>query len=158
MGTIGKNIHNYGCYPRIVGETGGKDFVFVHESADVEAVATGLLRGAFEYQGQKCSAASRAYIPASLWNPIKKKLLADLKTVKMGDVSDFTNFMGAVIDEAAFDTISGYISRARKAKGQAKIISGGKCDKSVATSSNPRSSKPWIPSTRPCARRSSARC
>ncbi len=129
--TIGRNIRRYGGYPRIVGETGGKDFVFVHESADVDAVVTGLLRGAFEYQGQKCSAASRAYIPASLWPTIKKKLVAEVKTIKMGDPADFTNFMGAVIDEAAFDTIKGYIDRARKAKGEARILVGGKCDKKV---------------------------
>ena len=129
--TIGDNIHTYGCYPRIVGETGGKDFVFVHESADEDAVVAGLVRGAFEYQGQKCSAASRAYIPAGMWKTMKKKLLDEVRSIRMGDVADFSNFMGAVIDEGAFDTISGYITRARKAKGQAKILVGGNCDKSV---------------------------
>jgi 1-pyrroline-5-carboxylate dehydrogenase len=129
--TVGRNIKKYGCYPRIVGETGGKDFIFAHPSADVDALVVAMVRGAFEYQGQKCSAASRAFVPASLWKDVKRKLLAMVKTVKMGDVTDFTNFMGAVIDEAAYDSIKGYIDRARKAKGQAKIIAGGKCTKTT---------------------------
>jgi 1-pyrroline-5-carboxylate dehydrogenase len=129
--TIGDNIHRYACYPRIVGETGGKDFVFVHESADEDAVVAALVRGAFEYQGQKCSAASRAYVPASMWKSVKKKLVAEVKTLKMGDPADFSNFMGAVIDNHAFETIKGYIDRARKAKGESKILVGGKCDKST---------------------------
>ena len=124
---VGRNIKRYGCYPRIVGETGGKDFVFAHASADVDALVTALVRGSFEFQGQKCSAASRAFIPASLWKEVKRKLLAQVKTIAMGDPTDFTKFMGAVIDKAAYDTIKGYIDRARKAKGQAKIIAGGKC-------------------------------
>jgi len=128
---IGTNIHNYGCYPRIVGETGGKDFVFAHPSADVDAVVTALVRGAFEFQGQKCSAASRAYIPAGMWKEVKRKLLAEIATIQMGDVTDFRTFMGAVIDRGAYDSIKGFIDRARKAKGQAKIIAGGKCDDSV---------------------------
>jgi len=127
---VGDNIHNYGCYPRIVGETGGKDFVFAHPSADVEALVTALVRGAFEYQGQKCSAASRAYIPANLWPDVKKRLLAEIETIAMGDVTDFRTFMGAVIDQAAFDTIKGFIDRARKARGKARIIAGGGCDDS----------------------------
>lgn len=127
---IGTNIHNYGCYPRIVGETGGKDFIFAHPSADVDALVVALVRGAFEYQGQKCSAASRAYIPASMWKEVKKKLVDMVATIQMGDVTDFRTFMGAVIDKHAFDSISGFIARARKAKGQAKIIAGGKCDES----------------------------
>lgn len=126
---IGTNIHNYKCYPRIVGETGGKDFVFAHPSADVTALVTALVRGAFEYQGQKCSAASRAYIPANLWPDVKKGLLDMVATIQQGDVTDFRNFMGAVIDEAAFDSIKGYIDRAKKAKGKAKILAGGGCDK-----------------------------
>ena len=97
---IGDNIHNYGCYPRIVGETGGKDFVFAHPSADVDALVTALVRGAFEYQGQKCSAASRAYIPANLWEDVQEELLAEVGTITMGDVTDFRTFMGAVIDQA----------------------------------------------------------
>jgi 1-pyrroline-5-carboxylate dehydrogenase len=129
--TVGANIQTYGCYPRIVGETGGKDFVFAHASADVPALVTALVRGAFEFQGQKCSAASRAFIPASLWKQVKKELLAQIKTIQMGDPADFTTFMGAVIDEAAFENIEGYISRARKARGQAKIIAGGKCDRTT---------------------------
>jgi len=127
---VGDNIHNYGCYPRIVGETGGKDFVFAHPSADVDALVTALVRGAFEYQGQKCSAASRAYIPANLWPDVKKRLLAEIETIAMGDVTDFRTFMGAVIDQAAFDTIKGFIDRARKARGKARIIAGGGCDDS----------------------------
>ncbi|MCP4293157.1 MAG: L-glutamate gamma-semialdehyde dehydrogenase [bacterium] len=125
---IGTNIHNYGCYPRIVGETGGKDFVFAHPSADVTALVTALVRGSFEYQGQKCSAASRAYIPANLWPQVKKELLAMVGTIKQGDVTDFRNFMGAVIDKHAFDSIKGYITRAKKARGKAKILIGGGCD------------------------------
>jgi 1-pyrroline-5-carboxylate dehydrogenase len=128
---IGTNIHNYGCYPRIVGETGGKDFIFAHPSADVDALVVAMVRGAFEYQGQKCSAASRAYIPQGMWKEVKKKLVDMVATIQMGDVTDFRTFMGAVIDKGAFDSISGFIDRARKAKGQAKIIAGGKCDDSV---------------------------
>lgn len=127
--TIGQNIARYKSYPRIVGETGGKDFVIAHPSADPVAVAVALARGAFEYQGQKCSAASRAYLPSSLWPEIKKRLLADLKSMKMGSPEDFTNFINAVIDEKAFDKISGYIREAKKSK-DAKIIAGGGFDKS----------------------------
>jgi 1-pyrroline-5-carboxylate dehydrogenase len=127
--TIGANLMKYKSYPRIVGETGGKDFVFVHASADSEAVVTALIRGAFEYQGQKCSAASRAYIPDNLWPDIKKGLLKEIKTIKMGDVTDFTNFIGAVIDRAAFDSIVEYIEYAKKSK-DADIIAGGKHDDS----------------------------
>ncbi len=124
---IGNNIHNYKTYPRIVGETGGKDFVMVHPSANVEAVATALVRGAFEYQGQKCSAASRAYIPKSLWKDVKKVMEAQLKTVKMGSPEDPSNFINAVIDKNSFDKCKGYIERAKKSK-DAKVIMGGKCD------------------------------
>ena len=112
---------------RTVGETGGKDFVFAHASADSEALATALLRGAFEYQGQKCSAASRAYIPKSLWPAVRDKLVADVKTIKMGDVSDFTVYMGAVIDQAAFNSIKGYVEEAKKAKG-VEVLTGGGCN------------------------------
>jgi len=125
--TIGRSIMNYRTYPRIVGETGGKDFVFVHASADVEAAVTALIRGALEYQGQKCSAASRAYIPSNLWPAIKKRLLDEIKTIKMGDITDFSNFMGAVIDKLAFESIVGYIEYAKKSK-EAEIIHGGKYD------------------------------
>ena len=127
--TIGNNIANYKSYPRIVGETGGKDFVVAHQSANALQVATALTRGAFEYQGQKCSAASRAYIPKSMWAAVEKHMLKDLKSFKMGNPEDFTNFINAVIDERSFDKISGYIEQAKKDK-KAKIIAGGKCDKS----------------------------
>lgn len=124
---IGDNIHQYKTYPRIVGETGGKDFVMVHPSANVEAVATALVRGAFEYQGQKCSAASRAYLPKSLWKDVKKVMESQLKTVKMGSPEDPSNFVNAVIDENSFNKCKGYIERAEKSK-DAKVIFGGKCD------------------------------
>ena len=128
--TIGKNMNQYKTYPRIVGETGGKDFVIAHKSADADVVATALARGAFEYQGQKCSAASRAYIPTNLAAAVKKKLLAQMASMKMGSVEDFTNFVTAVIDEKSFDKIEGYIKNARKKGSGAKIWAGGKCDKS----------------------------
>ena len=126
--TIGENIKRYKSYPRIVGETGGKDFVLAHKSADAKAVAVGLVRGAFEYQGQKCSAASRAYIPSNLWEDVKKYMLADLADIKMGGTEDFTNFVNAVIDEKSFDKLASFIERA-KADGQ-EIVAGGKYDKS----------------------------
>ena len=129
-GEIGSNIANYRSYPRIVGETGGKDFVVAHASADPVAVATALARGAFEYQGQKCSAASRAYIPENIWPQVKKQLQADLAAMKMGDPRDFKNFINAVIDEKAFDKITGYIAGAKKNK-EVKVIAGGKSDKST---------------------------
>lgn len=127
--TIGSSIMNYKTYPRIVGETGGKDFVFVHSSTDVKAAATALIRGAYEYQGQKCSAASRAYIPADVWPAIKDQLLGELETLKMGDVMDFSNFMAAVIDKAAFDSIVEYIEYAKNSD-TAEIIFGGTYDDS----------------------------
>jgi len=127
--TIGENITKYRSYPRIVGETGGKDFIFAHKSADAKHVATAITRGAFEYQGQKCSAASRAYIPQSLWNDVKDFVNADIADFKMGDVTDFTNFMNAVIDEAAFDSITDYI-RMAKESADCDIIAGGNTDKS----------------------------
>lgn len=128
--TIGENIHRYKSYPRIVGETGGKDFLIAHKSAQAQQVATALSRGAFEYQGQKCSAASRAYIPSNLWEDVKKYLLEDLDSMKMGGVEDFSNFVNAVIDEKSFDKITGYIDRAKQAP-HVEIIAGGKYDKSV---------------------------
>lgn len=128
--TIGQNIDLYRSYPRIVGETGGKDFVIAHKSANAKALATGLIRGAFEFQGQKCSAASRAYIPSNLWDEVKQYLLADIAEIKTGSPEDFTNFVNAVIDERAFDKIAGYIEDARKTQG-VEIIAGGKYDKSV---------------------------
>jgi 1-pyrroline-5-carboxylate dehydrogenase len=128
--TIGNNINNYKTYPKIVGETGGKDFIFAHHSADARELAVALLRGAFEYQGQKCSAASRSYIPKSLWEPTLSHIKEMMKTVKMGDVRDFSNFINAVIDEKSFDNIAGYIDRA-KASSNAEIALGGGYDKSV---------------------------
>lgn len=128
--TIGDNLSNYKSYPRIVGETGGKDFVVAHASADPTVTAVALARGAFEYQGQKCSAASRAYIPSNIWSAIKEKLLADVASFKMGTTEDFGNFINAVIDETAFDKIAAYIEGAKKAD-DAEIICGGTCDKSV---------------------------
>lgn len=127
--TIGGNIHKYKTYPRIVGETGGKDFVMVHPSADVDAVVAGLARGAFEFQGQKCSAASRAYLPSNLAEEIKEKLIAEVKTMSMGKVDDFTNFINAVIDEKSFNNIAKYIDGVNESK-DAEIICGGKYDKS----------------------------
>jgi len=123
--TISDNLHIYDSYPKLVGETGGKDFIFVHPSADADAVATAMVRGAFEYQGQKCSAASRAYIPISMWASVRSLVLNMLKEIKMGDVEDFTNFVNAVIDKPAFDTICEYIEKARRSK-EAKILCGGK--------------------------------
>ncbi|MCO6473213.1 MAG: L-glutamate gamma-semialdehyde dehydrogenase [Melioribacteraceae bacterium] len=127
--TIGDNISKMKYYPRIVGETGGKDFIFAHNSADVDALVTAAIRGAFEYQGQKCSAASRMYIPISIWDEFEKKYVAEVKKIKMGDPEDFTNFMSAVIDKAAFDSITEYIDYAKNAA-DAEIITGGNYDES----------------------------
>ena len=143
--TIGSNIASYRTYPRIVGETGGKDFVFAHPSADVPALVTALVRGAFEYQGQKCSAASRTYIPRSLWPEVKEQLLARVGEIRMGDPTDFTNFMAAVIDRGAYETIMDYI-RFAKDSSEAEILAGGNGDDSrgyfieptVVLTSNPR--------------------
>lgn len=123
--TVGNNIQKYKAYPRIVGETGGKDYIFVHHSANVDEVVTAMVRGAFEFQGQKCSAASRAYIPQSMWPVFKEKYAAMVNTIKMGDPTDFTNFMGAVIDKAAFTSITAYIDFAAKAD-DAEFLTGGK--------------------------------
>jgi 1-pyrroline-5-carboxylate dehydrogenase len=127
--TIGNNIHLYKTYPRIVGETGGKDFILAHKSAKPDVVATAISRGAFEFQGQKCSAASRAYIPSNLWDDVKQKVIADLKSFKMGPTEDFTNFINAVIDEKSFDKLAKYIDNAKKDSG-VEIIVGGNYDKS----------------------------
>jgi 1-pyrroline-5-carboxylate dehydrogenase len=126
--TIGNNIHKFKAYPRIVGETGGKDFIMVHKSAEVEMTATAIVRGAFEYQGQKCSAASRVYVPSNIWPAIKAKMLADIATFKMGPTEDFGNFINAVIDEKSFDKIANYIEEAKKDK-SCEIITGGTYDK-----------------------------
>jgi 1-pyrroline-5-carboxylate dehydrogenase len=119
---IGANIGTYRSYPRLVGETGGKDFIIAHPSADVQEVAVAMARGAFEYQGQKCSAASRAYIPQSLWPEVRDRVVAMMREMKVGDVSDFRTFMGAVIDRKSFDKIAGYVDDARK---NACIVQGG---------------------------------
>jgi 1-pyrroline-5-carboxylate dehydrogenase len=126
---IGTNIHTYKTYPRIVGETGGKDFVLAHPSANVKQVVTGITRGAFEFQGQKCSAASRGYIPQSLWAATKEQLITDVKSMKMGSPEDFGNFITAVIHEASFDKLASYIDQAKK-DSDAEIIVGGNYDKS----------------------------
>ena len=126
---IGTNIHRYKTYPRIVGETGGKDFIIAHKSANPKQVATGIIRGAFEFQGQKCSAASRAYLPKSLWRDIKSKLLEDLESIKIGSPEDLSNFVTAVIHEGSFDKIAGYIDNAKK-NPETEIIAGGGYDKS----------------------------
>ncbi len=127
--SMGENIINYKYYPRIVGETGGKDFILAHESSDTKALATAMVRGAFEYQGQKCSAASRAYIPSNIWDEVRNYVQEDLNSIKMGGVEDFTNFINAVIDEKSFDNIKGYIDRANGSD-KAEVIMGGNCDKS----------------------------
>ena len=142
---IGNNIHKYKTYPRIVGETGGKDFVIAHSSAHADVVATALLRGSFEYQGQKCSAASRAYIPSNLWPAIKAKMVSEIKTFKVGPVEDFRNFVNAVIDEKSFDKLAKYIDEAKK-DSSCEVIAGGTYDKSkgwfidptVIVTSNPK--------------------
>lgn len=126
---IGENVYKYKYYPRVVGETGGKDFIFAHNSADVDAMVVAAIRGAYEYQGQKCSAASRMYVPQSIWDEFKDKLVKEVKNVKVGDVEDFTNFMGAVIDKSAFDDITSYIDHAKKSD-EAEIIAGGEYDDS----------------------------
>ncbi len=125
--TVGANLSKYRSYPRLVGETGGKDFVFVHPSAEIESVVTALIRGAFEYQGQKCSAASRAYLPKSLWPRLRDRLIEETKTIRMGDVRDFRNFVNAVIDGTEFKRISQYIAEASHA-GNARVLVGGKAD------------------------------
>jgi 1-pyrroline-5-carboxylate dehydrogenase len=128
--TIGANMGTYKTYPRIVGETGGKDFVMVHPSADADVVATALLRGAFEFQGQKCSAASRAYIPSNLASAVRKKLVAGINSFKMGTVEDMGNFINAVIDDKSFNKIKAYIDKAKRSS-KVKIVAGGNCDKSL---------------------------
>lgn len=134
--TIGENIHLYKTYPRIVGETGGKDFILAHPSADLDVLNTALVRGAFEFQGQKCSAASRAYVPKSLWQELKEKMERDIKTFKIGGTEDFSNFINAVIDEKAFDKITKYIDRAKESK-DAEVVIGGEYDKSKGYFINP---------------------
>ena len=126
---VSENLLNYRSYPKIVGETGGKDFIFAHNSANPVELATAIIRGAFEYQGQKCSAASRAYVPKSIWKETLENILRMTSDIKIGDVKDFGNFMNAVIDETSFNTVMGYIDKARSSA-EAEIIAGGKGDKS----------------------------
>ncbi len=128
--TVGENLAQYAGYPRIVGETGGKDFIVAHSSADAEALAVGMVRGAYEYQGQKCSAASRAYVPDTLWPEVRDRVAAMIGDIRMGDVADFRNFMGAVIDKRAFDRIKGHLERAKQDPG-VRIVAGGGTDDSV---------------------------
>jgi 1-pyrroline-5-carboxylate dehydrogenase len=128
--TVGGNIAKYKTYPRLVGETGGKDFILAHASADPDALITAIVRGGFEYQGQKCSAASRVYIPDTLWKRIKDRLVETTNSISMGDVADFRNFMGAVIDRSSFKKLAGYIEDARQSD-DAEIIAGGEVDDSV---------------------------
>jgi 1-pyrroline-5-carboxylate dehydrogenase len=128
--TVGESLERYAGYPRIVGETGGKDFIVAHASADVEALAVAMVRGAYEYQGQKCSAASRAYIPDTLWPEVRDRVVGMMGDIRMGDVADFRNFMGAVIDRRAFDRIRGYLERAKQEPG-VKLLAGGGTDDSV---------------------------
>ncbi|HHY11466.1 MAG TPA: L-glutamate gamma-semialdehyde dehydrogenase [Firmicutes bacterium] len=142
---VARNLPSYRAYPRLVGETGGKDFVFAHQSAAIDPLVTALVRGAFEFQGQKCSAASRAYIPQSIWPEVRQKLIEEVGTIRMGNIEDFTNFMGAVIDAQAFEAIKAYIDYAKKSS-EAEMICGGNCDDSIGffieptviVTSNPR--------------------
>jgi 1-pyrroline-5-carboxylate dehydrogenase len=145
--TVGRSIRRYRNYPRVVGETGGKDFVFVHRSAEVPALATALTRGAFEYQGQKCSAASRAFVPASLWPALESALREQVAAIRVGDVADFGNFMGAVIDRAAFDRITGAVAQARQSP-DAEVLAGGGADDRVGYFVEPtlvRARRPDLP-------------
>jgi 1-pyrroline-5-carboxylate dehydrogenase len=143
--TIGENIPKYRSYPRIVGETGGKNFVFAHPSADLEAFVTAVIRGGFEYQGQKCSAGSRVYVPQSLWDRFRERLLDEIKQIKMGETTDFRNFMAAVIDENSFNRIMRYIDFAKNSN-EAEILTGGTGDKergyyiapTIVRTTNPR--------------------
>jgi len=127
---VANNLDKYRTFPRLVGETGGQDYIFAHNSSRVDALVASIIRGAFEYQGQKCSAASRAYIPRSIWPEVKEKLIKEIKTIKVGDVEDFSNFMGAVINQKAFNTIKEYIEYAKESR-ETEIIIGGNCDDSV---------------------------
>src|SRR5690606_35098437 len=130
--TVGENIERYRQYPRLVGETGGKDFIFAHASAadDLEALAVAIVRGGYEFQGQKCSAASRVFVPESIWPRLQERLVALIGEIRMGDVADFRNFMGAVIHEASFDKCARYIDIARQSD-ETTILAGGETDKSV---------------------------
>ena len=156
--TIGDNLERYRTYPRIVGETGGKDFIVAHASADVDALAVAMVRGAYEYQGQKCSAASRAYIPDTLWPAVRDRVVAMIEDIRMGDVADFRNFMGAVIDRRAFTRIRDHLEAARRPTRASRSSRAAAPTTAWATSSSRRCCRSRIPATAPCARRSSARC
>jgi len=144
---VGNNISRYKAYPRLVGETGGKDFVFAHASADLDSLAVALVRGAFEYQGQKCSAASRAYVPKSIWPALKEQLVAHVDAIKVGDIRDFRSFMGAVIDERAFNRLSGAIEEA-KSDTAFRIVVGGRADRSKGWFVHPTIVESLAPDTR----------
>jgi 1-pyrroline-5-carboxylate dehydrogenase len=150
--TIGANMSRFRSYPRIVGETGGKDFILAHPSADPASLAVAIARGAFEYQGQKCSAASRVYVPKSLWPAVRDRLVAIMEDMRMGDIQDFRNFVGAVIDQKAFRSTSPTRSATPRSSPAATPTIRW------ATSSNRRSSRPMTRGTACCARRSSAPC
>lgn len=152
---VGENIASYANYPRLVGETGGKDYIFAHSSADIEPLVAGIVRGSFEYQGQKCSACSRAFIPASIWPTVEKRLKELTASLKVGDVQEFDTFMAAVIDQASFQTCKGYLDRA-KSSDQCEIIAGGNCDDSKGWSWSPPSSAARLPTTSPWCRKSLA--
>ena len=154
---VASRLDKYVSYPRIVGETGGKDFVVAHQSADAEAVAVGLVRGAYEYQGQKCSAASRAYIPDTLWPEVRDRMVAMIADIRMGDVADFRNFMGAVIDRKAFDRIKGYLDAAKIGTGRQDHCRRRHATTRRAGSSSPHSSPPRTRSTGSCATSCSVR-
>ena len=128
--TVGQNINKYQCYPRLVGETGGKDFIVAHPSADLRSLTVAAIRGAFEYQGQKCSAASRLYVPESMWPALRDEMAKEIAALKVGDIEDFSNFMGAVINRKSFDKIKSYIDYAKESS-DAEVIIGGECDDSV---------------------------
>ena len=153
---VGQNLGKYGGYPRLVGETGGKDFIVVHPSADPQEVAVAAVRGAFEYQGQKCSAASRMYVPKSRWNDIRDRMVAMMKEIKVGDVRDFRNFMGAVIDKKAFDKISEYIEDAKK-NGKSSRAAAARADEGYFIRADAHRNA-RIRRYRCCARKSSDRC
>ena len=151
---IGANTNMYRTYPRIVGETGGKDFIVAHPSADAEALAVAIVRGGYEYQGQKCSAASRIYVPQSLWGEVRDRVIAMMQEIKVGDVRDFRNFMGAVIDQRAFDKISGYLADAKQ---NARVLAGGTARGETGWFIDPTLVEAKDPGIASCARKSSDR-
>ncbi len=155
--TVGENIAKYKSYPRIVGETGGKDFLVAHPSSNVPALVTAMVRGAFEYQGQKCSALSRAYIPKSLWPQVKDRLVGEVQSIQMGDVTDFKNFMGAVIDRNSFENIRSYVEAA-KTSSEVEVVVGGNCRDEVGWFVEPTVLEAKTSITGPCVKKFSGRC